>query len=457
MARRKKGSVPPRIATPQKARQTARPSGKRLAKGLPKYSRQLCHARSKRRMRIADFRSYGRLRRSAPGGPMAPEQWSRDETPPYANIFPLLEGEDLRGLSAASRPAASSIRLLYEGKVLDGRNRWNACKAAGVEPRFREFDPAADGDPLEFVVVTNLHRRHLTPSQCAMVGADLATMRQGARTDLGQPSASLPEVSQAQASKLATSSERSVRSAVLVKKEGSRDLIQAVRAGKIAVNLAAKLATAPEAIQRRAVAEPERAHVLVKQAAPGATRGGTRGEAAGVAHEESTALSMRTRRGRGAAYSQITGMDRAPIYPTMDLDAIKALNVAVHRRARFRAVPVGDRANAAPGARGHGGLGIRVPHEVRLGEGPRRDWLLESQSARAASRRRQGRRPGARPGSQWPSLIEAPVGEHSRKPDEARRMIEAYFPTLPRIELFARGEARPGWDTWGLEAERPRG
>ena len=32
-------------------------------------------------------------------------------------------------------------------------------------------------------------------------------------------------------------------------------------------------------------------------------------------------------------------------------------------------------------------------------------------------------------------------------------MIEAYFPTLPKIELFARGKARPGWEIWGLEAE----
>ena len=187
---------------------------------------------------------------------------------PYADVFPLLEGEDFTALLGSVR--ASGLLhpiVLFEGRILDGRNRWNACKAAGVEPRFREFDSAADGDPLEFVVVTNLHRRHLTPSQCAMVGADLATMRQGARTDLGQPSASLPEVSQAQASKLATASERSVRSAVFVKKEGSRDLVQAVRAGKIAVSLAAKLATTSEAIQRQAVAQPERAHVLVKQAA----------------------------------------------------------------------------------------------------------------------------------------------------------------------------------------------
>ena len=32
-------------------------------------------------------------------------------------------------------------------------------------------------------------------------------------------------------------------------------------------------------------------------------------------------------------------------------------------------------------------------------------------------------------------------------------MIEAYYPTLPKIELFSRGEARPGWTAWGNEVE----
>jgi N6-adenosine-specific RNA methylase IME4 len=30
-------------------------------------------------------------------------------------------------------------------------------------------------------------------------------------------------------------------------------------------------------------------------------------------------------------------------------------------------------------------------------------------------------------------------------------MIEAHFPNVPKIELFAR-RARPGWDQWGAEA-----
>ena len=40
--------------------------------------------------------------------------------------------------------------------------------------------------------------------------------------------------------------------------------------------------------------------------------------------------------------------------------------------------------------------------------------------------------------------------EHSKKPDEARRRIEALMGDVPRIELFAR-QATPGWDVWGNE------
>ena len=60
---------------------------------------------------------------------------------------------------------------------------------------------------------------------------------------------------------------------------------------------------------------------------------------------------------------------------------------------------------------------------------------------------------GARMGTQWSSLILAPVGRHSEKPEAFCEMIESYFPTLPKIELHARGVvSRPGWDVWGLEA-----
>jgi N6-adenosine-specific RNA methylase IME4 len=47
-------------------------------------------------------------------------------------------------------------------------------------------------------------------------------------------------------------------------------------------------------------------------------------------------------------------------------------------------------------------------------------------------------------------IIESPVQEHSKKPDEVREKIVSLMGDLPRIELFAR-QKYPGWDAWGNE------
>ena len=49
-------------------------------------------------------------------------------------------------------------------------------------------------------------------------------------------------------------------------------------------------------------------------------------------------------------------------------------------------------------------------------------------------------------------LILAPRREHSRKPDEFYRRVEAYA-AGPFVDLFAR-ERRPGWDSWGDEVDK---
>jgi len=51
------------------------------------------------------------------------------------------------------------------------------------------------------------------------------------------------------------------------------------------------------------------------------------------------------------------------------------------------------------------------------------------------------------------NLIEAERREHSRKPVEARAMIDALLPDLHACDLFAR-EPWPGRDVWGFETEK---
>ena len=90
---------------------------------------------------------------------------------PIANVFPLMGKAALKEL--AGDIAANGLRepvWLYEGQVLDGRNRWAACELAGVKPATQEFK----GDrlaALRFVWSENFHRRHLNPGQAAVAEA----------------------------------------------------------------------------------------------------------------------------------------------------------------------------------------------------------------------------------------------------------------------------------------------
>ena len=155
---------------------------------------------------------------------------------PLAEIFPLLEGEAFADLveDIAAKGLHEPV-VLHEDKVLDGRNRYRACQEAGVAPRFESY---TGSDPVGYVVSLNLKRRHLDESQRAMVAAKLATLKQGARTDLSP----IGEKSQADAAILLGVGKRSVERAHVVLDCASQALIEACDRDLIAVSAAAKLA-----------------------------------------------------------------------------------------------------------------------------------------------------------------------------------------------------------------------
>jgi hypothetical protein len=185
-------------------------------------------------------------------------RWRPDQPPldphPLADLFPALSGE--AGHALAADIAAHGVReaiWLYQGQILDGRNRYNICRALVIACPTRDY---TGDDPLGFVVSMNLHRRHLTESQRALVAARLATMRQGERTDL-EPSENSPKVSQAKAAELLNISDFSLRAAKTVRAEAQPEVIRAVETGTMAVSAAAKLAKLPVGVQREVVRQLE--------------------------------------------------------------------------------------------------------------------------------------------------------------------------------------------------------
>ena len=66
----------------------------------------------------------------------------------------------------------------------------------------------------------------------------------------------------------------------------------------------------------------------------------------------------------------------------------------------------------------------------------------------------KGKMPAPLEENRPPSVIYAPVREHSRKPYEVYEIIEKMYPNRKYLELFARPEEkRKGWTYWGLEVE----
>jgi ParB-like chromosome segregation protein Spo0J len=144
---------------------------------------------------------------------------------PLAELFPPLPDAELFALAQSIRE--SGLRepiVLYQDKILDGRNRYRACALAAVTPTTVAFN---GGDPVRFVIDANLHRRHLTIGQRALIAARLATLKLGAN----QHSKQGGDISSATAARLMNVSRDSVNCARKVLKAGTADEIKAVESG----------------------------------------------------------------------------------------------------------------------------------------------------------------------------------------------------------------------------------
>lgn len=100
----------------------------------------------------------------------AVEDFSEYPVHEVASIFPMMSDADLTKLADDIKENGLREPIwVHEGKIIDGRNRYRACRLAGIEPSFRNWP--GNGSLVAFVLSLNLHRRHLTDQQRALVAA----------------------------------------------------------------------------------------------------------------------------------------------------------------------------------------------------------------------------------------------------------------------------------------------
>jgi hypothetical protein len=165
-----------------------------------------------------------------------------------ANIYPLLQGVEFESLCNSIK--ASGLRspiITLDGKILDGRNRYRACEAVGVEPAFQEYAGSTELlDLLAFVRDVNEERRHLTSGQRAAVAVSASELVGQLQTEAekrmkkgkADPTAKLQQgsVSRQLANTFGTS-ERYVAHASHLKESAPR-LFEQVLAGKVSLSSA---------------------------------------------------------------------------------------------------------------------------------------------------------------------------------------------------------------------------
>lgn len=160
---------------------------------------------------------------------------------PLSAAFPAMEQDDLARLAIDIQDnGLIEPGVLFEGMILDGWHRYQACLYGEVEFVATEY---AGSDPVKFVTSRNFHRRHMTASQRAVAIVacnEWKPVGANQHAEVGSETVSTPQKSNAELAKEAQTTVRTVTDAKAAVKAG---LGKAVRDGDMSAHTAAAVAT----------------------------------------------------------------------------------------------------------------------------------------------------------------------------------------------------------------------
>lgn len=426
---------------------------------------------------------------------------------PIANCWRLIEGDDFDNLVQDIKAhGLHNPIVIFEDKILDGRNRYRACKLAGIDPHFvaygdwddqriersvvedsngshdyeysinlfgrpdEEDGPESDdfvvakfygplSDPISFAKSLNDMRRHDNESQRSMTAAKLATLPKG-RPSENSAMALLNTPTQEEAASMMDVSVDSVKRARVVIDKGADELIDAVELGQISVRAASDIAAnVPKPQQAEIVARGEKEILEAAKAIRQEKAEARRAELAVVKQNKPSLPAGKyetividppwqmEKIERDVAPNQV-----AFEYPTMseielsefDVPSIAADDCHMFCWTTHKFLPSAMRLIEAWGFR-----------YVYLGtwhkNGGFQPFGLPQYNSEFYIYARKGT-PRFSDTKQFFTCFQASRREHSRKPDEFYDVIRRVTDG-PRIDVFSR-EARDGFDQFGNESEK---
>src|SRR5690606_35363074 len=99
-----------------------------------------------------------------------------------ASIFPMMSEEEIESLAKdieANGQRQPIVLHPEDGSIIDGRNRFMACRKLGREPIAETWD--GKGSLVAYVLSLNLERRHLDESQRSMISARVRSLNLDSR------------------------------------------------------------------------------------------------------------------------------------------------------------------------------------------------------------------------------------------------------------------------------------
>lgn len=182
---------------------------------------------------------------------------------PAANIVPLLDGAAFESLKEDIRQNGQQLPIVtWDQQILDGRNRMRACQDLGLQPKIVSLSSLPGDSPALYVISANLHRRHLTQSQLAMVGArarEHFDAEAKERQSFKCKSVTIRGDARDLAGAAIGVSGKTIDFATKVLRSGVPEVIAACEAGKLSVSRASRLVDLPPPEQRRALSTRKRA------------------------------------------------------------------------------------------------------------------------------------------------------------------------------------------------------